>query len=93
MVRVAPFADEWYIDLGLAYYAQTYFPPALEAFEQAAELDPDLAVAHNNICSVQAALGRGDEAIRSCTKALELDPEFQLAQVVLLQSILSKYDT
>jgi serine/threonine-protein kinase len=54
-------------------------PAALEAFERAVELDPDLTPAHYHLGRVREALGQQQAALESYSRALELDPDHDTA--------------
>jgi tetratricopeptide (TPR) repeat protein len=48
---------------------------AIHAYEEAARLDPDAAAPLRALAPIYLALDRTDDALESCRKALELDPE------------------
>ena len=51
----------------------------MRAANEALKLDPESAVAYNNICCAHIELGAHDQAILACNKALEIAPGFQRA--------------
>jgi adenylate cyclase len=54
---------------------------ALASFERAIVLDPNLAIAHNDVGQIKAFLGRANEAAEHTLKAIELSPrDSQLAK-------------
>lgn len=56
---------------------------ALEAFEQAVELDPDAVEAYRDMVPLAFSLNRSEDAVRYALKALELDPnDYQLLRQV-----------
>ncbi len=68
-----------YLDLGTFRYRQGALDESIAASEAALELDPDSAIAHNNLCAAYAKSERWEEAVRECEKALELDPDYPRA--------------
>jgi tetratricopeptide (TPR) repeat protein len=46
----------------------------LECFDAALEIDPYLITAHHHRGTALTQLGRIDDAVIACNKALELDP-------------------
>jgi Flp pilus assembly protein TadD len=67
------------LNLGLYYFKAKRFQECLEVSQRAVELRPD-AAAYNNLCSAYNGLKMWDEAIAAGRKALELQPEFELAK-------------
>ena len=64
---------------GLDYnYAGEYYK-AIDAFNKAIELDPNLAIAYNNRGWAYIELGQYEQGIADCNKAIELDPNLALA--------------
>jgi tetratricopeptide (TPR) repeat protein len=72
-------AGSW-LDLSLGYYQLERYPEAIEAARQALLLQPDQAVAYNNIGAAYGALGAWDAAMQADSEALRLNPNFTLAQ-------------
>ncbi len=48
---------------------------ATHTFEEARRLDPDSAAIHRTLISLYTALDRGDDALASCRRVLELEPD------------------
>jgi tetratricopeptide (TPR) repeat protein len=67
------------INLSLARYQQQDFPGTIAAARQALQLDPQSALAWNNIAAAEASLTHWDAAIAAADRALQLQPNFQLA--------------
>ena len=67
---------------------------ATEEYKAALALDPNHSYhnvhLHLGLCKVQVKLGRGDDAVTSCTEALELDGDLvqALVQVRIFRSFL-----
>jgi len=70
---------ENYILLGLAYYSEKNLEKAVEVTQQAILLNPNNAVAYNNLGAYYNELGEYDKAIESLNKALAIDSNFQRA--------------
>jgi len=70
----APRGDLLYT-LGALYATAGEYPKAEQAFKQAIELDPKIALPWNGLGNVYHDLGRCDEAIQAYQKAIELDPK------------------
>jgi tetratricopeptide (TPR) repeat protein len=68
------------INLSLARYQQHDFPGTITAARQALQLDPQSALAWNNIAAAEASLTHWDAAIAAADRALQLQPDFQLAR-------------
>ena len=75
----SPSADK-YINLSLAYYKKGLFIEAIEACNNALEINPKLPVAYNNMCSALNQLKKWEEAEAACLKAVALDANYQLAK-------------
>jgi tetratricopeptide (TPR) repeat protein len=60
--------------LGDAYDLAGRNDDAINAYQQAIALKPDVAGYHNNLGNVQARSGKVDDALASYTKSAELDP-------------------
>ena len=54
-------------------------PEAIAALQQALTLQPDLAIAHNNLGTAYKSLGQMDKAIAAYRRALDSDPSNVLA--------------
>src|SRR3989344_2219683 len=61
-----------YSNLGFSYYYQKDYQRALELFEKAKELEPQLPLIYHNLGNVYDELGQYDLAIENFQKALEL---------------------
>ncbi len=59
---------------GVTHFRQNELELALEAFTQAIEFDPGLAVVHNGRAVVFALLGDLDRAVAASSEAIRLDP-------------------
>jgi len=68
-----------YLNLGEVRYWQGALEESIAASRRAIEMDPDSAIAYNNLCAAHAAEGKWAEAIGECEKALALDPQYELA--------------
>jgi type IV pilus assembly protein PilF len=61
-------------ELGAGYYAQNQLGIALEEFNEAAQIDPSYASAHNGLGLVYSALREDTKADASFKKAIQLEP-------------------
>jgi tetratricopeptide (TPR) repeat protein len=69
-----------YLDLSLVRYWQGKLDESVKAAQKVLEIDPNNAIAHNNLC---AAFARGEkwaEAVQECEKALTIDPDYERAK-------------
>ena len=75
---LAQFPNSWMAsyDLGVAVMQAGRVPEAIKYFEQALQLKPDWAAAHNNLGAALLAQGRSGEAIGHFQKALEINPDY-----------------
>ncbi len=69
-----------YINLSMEYYNNNMFEECIQASQKALGLNPQNAIAYNNICSAYNSLKIYDKGAEACEKALEIDPGFQLAK-------------
>jgi tetratricopeptide (TPR) repeat protein len=69
-----------FLDLSLARYWQGELDQSVSAAQRALELDPNNAIAHNNICAAFAKGGKLDQAIQECEIALMIDPDYERAK-------------
>lgn len=69
-----------YINLAAGFINSNQPEKSLEPLEKAKALNPDSAVVYNNLGVAYILLGRIDEGIAACRRAVELDPAFQLAK-------------
>ena len=67
-------ADAYY-GRGRVYFAQGDLETAVENYLKSAEINPDDAIAHNNLCWTYALLNQPEDALPHCEKAVELDPD------------------
>ena len=67
--------EEW-LDEGNRLYNIGQFQDALQAFENAIQIDPTFADAYEGKTSALCALGRYQEALNSVETALKLDPSY-----------------
>ena len=72
--------SENYLELSLAYYRNGEYEKCIGACEKSLEMNPEFALAYNNMCSAYNKLGEWEKAIEACKKALEIKPEFELAK-------------
>ena len=79
LVASNPTADN-YINLSLLQYKQKDYVGCINSCNKALELNPNSAVAYNNICSAHNAMQQWKSAAEACTKALEINPEFERAK-------------
>ena len=68
-----------YLNLGEVRYWQGALDESIDASMLALELDPESAIAYNNLCAAHAAGGKWAEAIVECEMALAIDPDYELA--------------
>ena len=68
-----------YINLSLTQYKQKDYDGCIASCRKALELDPQSAIAYNNICSAHNAMKNWQEAMKACEKALDIDPDFERA--------------
>jgi tetratricopeptide (TPR) repeat protein len=61
-------------NVGLIYFETGHYDKAALAFEQALEIDSDLAARHIAYAKVQEKLGHDEKMIESLIKAVKLDP-------------------
>ena len=71
---------EDYINDSLAFYNAGEYQKSVEAAQGALQLQPDSAIAYNNICAAYNRLQQWDQAMTACGKALASDPNFELAK-------------
>jgi tetratricopeptide (TPR) repeat protein len=63
----------------LVYHHQGDYLGAIVDFDGAIDIDPQFALAYNNLGAVFIDLGDYDQAIVDCTKAIELEPGYAVA--------------
>jgi protein O-mannosyl-transferase len=69
-----------YLTDSLTFYNAGDFQRSLEAAQSALKLQPDSAIAYNNICAAYNRLQQWDQAIAACQKALAIQPDFERAK-------------
>jgi tetratricopeptide (TPR) repeat protein len=69
-----------YINLGLVYYGALKYDDAIKAWNKAIELNPNSALAYNDVAAAYGAINNYDEEIKACEKALSIDPNMALAK-------------
>lgn len=78
-VKSDPSADN-YLNLSLTYYNSGNYRKCIEACEQVLKLNPNSALAWNNICTSYNMLKEWDKAVEAGNKALQIDPNLELAK-------------
>ena len=69
-----------HIDLSLALYNSEKYQKSIAAAQEALKLEPNSAIAYNNICAAYNRLQQWDKAIETCQKSLAIDPNSVLAR-------------
>jgi tetratricopeptide (TPR) repeat protein len=69
-----------YVNLGMAYYFNKQYHESIDASRKAIAINPNNALAYNNICSAYNCLSMWDSAIIAGQAALKIQPDFQLAK-------------
>jgi predicted Zn-dependent protease len=59
---------------------QHHVTQSLPLLDRAAEMQPQSALVHNNLCVAYGLLGDRERAVRECATATALDPKFELAR-------------
>lgn len=72
-------ADFW-INVSLYQYKAGNYTACITAAQQALNLDPNSALAYNNIGAAYAGLAQWDQAVASEQRALHLKPDFAIAK-------------
>ncbi len=72
--------EDNYITLSVKYYCKKMYKECIQASEKVLEINPKNATAYNNICTAHNALSQWDLAKAACQKAIELQPDFDLAK-------------
>jgi tetratricopeptide (TPR) repeat protein len=67
-----------YLNAGLAYHRQKQYNLAIDMYNKSLEINPNFALAFNNLCSAYNDLGQYAKAIPYGEKAVKLDPANQL---------------
>ncbi len=82
--------SEAHIAAGVSAYGSSNFAVAESEFRKAIQLNPNSALAYNDLGAVLNSYGRWDDAIVALQKAAELDPALDLAKNNLVYSISQK---
>ncbi|WP_244156296.1 MULTISPECIES: tetratricopeptide repeat protein [Desulfonatronospira] len=86
-LKIAPMDGGLYYNVGMAYAQGKQYYKALENFQKAVEVSPELVDQYSsvafNMAKVYQALNRPGDAVKYLKKALEVDPENQSAQNLL----------
>ncbi len=69
-----------YIKLSLKYYKLKEYEKVISVCENLLKIDPNNALAYNNICSAYNKMKEWELGAEACKKALEINPNFQLAK-------------
>lgn len=69
---------QFYIDLGLMYFAVAEYQKSIDVFNQCLAIDPKNSLAYNNMGTSYMFMNKYQQAIDSFSKAIELDPNMQL---------------
>ena len=77
LLRLQKTAQQWFEE-GCGLMNQERYEEALISLEQAIQLDPQLALAHNNKGMALWSLNRHEEALISLEQAIQLDPQLAL---------------
>jgi tetratricopeptide (TPR) repeat protein len=72
-------ADNW-VDISLHRYQAADYAGCIAAARKALQLDPNSAVAYNNIAAAYAAMHQWEPAVEAARQALRMKPDFQLAK-------------
>ena len=59
---------------------QHHVTQSLPLLDRAAEMQPQSALVHNNMCVAYGLLLDRDRAVQECSTATALDPKFELAR-------------
>lgn len=71
---------ENYITLSLLYFEKQDYTHVIDASLQAIKINPAQAAAYNNVCAAYNELHEYAKGEAACEKALEIQPEFELAK-------------
>ncbi len=69
-----------YITLSLLYFNKGEYEKSITACQKVIALDSNSATAYNNMCAAYNGLKQWDDAIKAGNKALQIQPDFTLAQ-------------
>ncbi len=79
LVQKTPTVDN-YINLSLTQYNQKNYKGCIATCLKALELNPNSAIAYNNICSAYNAMKQWKKASEACEKAVAINPNFERAK-------------
>ncbi|MGL4503843.1 MAG: tetratricopeptide repeat protein, partial [Planktothrix sp.] len=79
--------------LGNSLFYQRKVEEATQAYQEAINLNPKYALAHNSLGFLHASQGQWDEAIGQYQKALEINPDYAEALKNLGESLWKKGNT
>ncbi|WP_291323030.1 tetratricopeptide repeat protein [Desulfonatronospira sp.] len=86
-LKIAPMDGGLYYNVGMAYAQGKEYYRALENFQKAMEVTPELLSQYSsipfNIAKVYLALQKPDDALKYLKKALEVNPEYQSAKKLM----------
>lgn len=72
--------EDTYLELSLTLYQKGDFEGCIKVCEKIIEINPNSALAYNNMCSAYNNINKPDEAMTACTRALQIDPNFTRAR-------------
>jgi len=72
-----------YYDKGIAYANKGMLDEAIAEFKKAIQINPNDAMAHNNLGNAYANKGMLDQAIAECKKAIQINPNYATAHMNL----------
>ncbi|MEQ1665794.1 MAG: hypothetical protein ABL927_10500 [Bdellovibrionales bacterium] len=78
-IKTSP-SYENYITLGMEFSALNNNLAAINAYEAARDINPKAPLAWNNLCAEYNKQNKFANAVTNCKKAVELEPQFQLAK-------------
>ncbi|MDH7445055.1 tetratricopeptide repeat protein [Aquimarina sp. 2201CG14-23] len=78
-VKSAPNVES-YIELSLIYYRNKEYQLVISTCKELLEIDPNNAVAYNNMCSAYNQMKQWKLGAEACRNALKIDPNYQLAK-------------
>ena len=75
----SPSADN-YLNLSLALYKLKDYRGCIRACKKSLQLNPEYALAFNNMCSAYNQLQEWELAVEACENAIRIDPNFERAE-------------
>jgi protein O-mannosyl-transferase len=85
-VKLYP-TTENYLSLSLEYYKVGNFQKCIEACEIALKINPNYALAYNNICAAYNELKQWEKATKACQKGLLLDTNNEMLKANLQRAL------